>query len=274
MVSSTRIVGIARKKILSCFFSWQRCTQIASHVALNEIVQSQIMFVTPQLAQTYNVIYHVISACACSLATLPHFRVPKWKPCFWGSLCSTCLEHPQLRNVSCSLSKTNRIASWKIQPLICHRKRCMPWVLWALWLTRRGWRRWTLRPQIPPTPTSSSIPRSFGSKRMKSLWGAKEMRKSSQTHAVDILKCRTWKAGGSRILWRWCCMFTAHTPQKMAKSMKWDRPSSDIWNGSPTMMILTRAGFTFAPQRSSSTQGNALAWVPLVSPGLLKILLL
>ena len=119
--------------------------------------------------------------------------------------------------------------------------------------------RCLFRPQIPPRPTSSLIPRSFGSPSVKSFCSVKAMWKSSQTHAVEISQ---WKPGntticGTEILCTWRCNFTVIKLQKMAKSMKWCKPNSDG-------RTRTRRCITIAPQRSSSTQGSALAWMPLV----------
>ena len=98
--------AIARRKILS-----------SSSSADNAAHRLQVMLHSMRLCNRNSCLSHrswlrhLIST--CSLTTVAHFCVPKWKPCFWGSWCSTCLEQPRLENVSCSLSKTKPVASWK-----------------------------------------------------------------------------------------------------------------------------------------------------------------
>ena len=123
--------AIARRNILS-----------SSSSADNAAPRLQVMLHSMRLCNRNSCLSHrswlrhLIST--CSLTTIAHFCVPKWKPCFWGSWCSTCLEQPRLENVSCSLSKTKPVASWKMHYGICHGKHYTPWVPWSFQMVQRG----------------------------------------------------------------------------------------------------------------------------------------
>ena len=156
---------------------------------------------------------HLISTSSRSRPLLITWRPLKWKPCLTGASgrCSTCLEQPRL---------------YALSPMIVSD-------------VAEGVRQVLVSP-----PDFAQADFQFDPKKFR--FSEHEILLQCKSNVKEFpIAC----GGDFTVTWR--CIFTALTPQKMAKSMTWCKPNSDG-------RTRTRRCITIAPQRSSSTQGSDL----------------